>query len=247
MQRKGIVVVTGAAGGIGQGIVARLAQDGYTVAALDISNDRLQETVGALTGPGHRAYLCDQTNEMQTRDVINQIESQMGEIEGLVNVTGWVGATRFEDETADYWRKVVAINFEALLFVVHPILKHMIPRKRGKMVFIASDAGRVGTSTEAVYAGMKAGVIAFAKSLARENARYALNFNCVSPGPTETPLLAKEIEDNPDIVGRMTRLIPFRRIGKPSDQAAAVSFLLSPDADYITGQTLSVSGGLTMI
>jgi 2-hydroxycyclohexanecarboxyl-CoA dehydrogenase len=123
----------------------------------------------------------------------------------------------------------------------------MIGRKRGAMVFIASDAGKVGTATEAVYAGAKGAVIAFAKSIARENARHNININCVAPGPTETPLYIEEEKENPEIIARMLKAIPFRRPARPADQASAVSFLLSKDASYVTGQALSVSGGLTMI
>ena len=244
-----VALVTGGAGGIGQSVVLRLLRDGFTVAALDNNVKglgelvpRAQERTEALS-----TWPCDQTNEKATVDTVAKIEKQLGPIEALVNTIGWVGTTRFDEEDSTYWRKVIAINLEAVLFVTHPILKGMIGRKRGKMVHFASDAGRVGTSGEVVYSATKGGIIALAKSLARENARHNINVNCVSPGPTETPLLKQEIVDNPELIRRMVRLIPFRRVARPEDQAAAVSFLLSPDADYITGQTISVSGGLVMI
>jgi 2-hydroxycyclohexanecarboxyl-CoA dehydrogenase len=142
---------------------------------------------------------------------------------------------------------VIAINYDAVLYITHPVLLGMIKQNRGKIVNVASDAGRIGTSGEAVYAGTKAGVIAFSKSLARENARYNINVNSIAPGPTATPLLQAEIEENPDLIKRMTRLIPFRRVGQPEDMANAISFFCSKDSDYITGQVLSVSGGLTMV
>jgi 2-hydroxycyclohexanecarboxyl-CoA dehydrogenase len=178
---------------------------------------------------------------------VKQVADKLGPIAVLVNTIGWFGTTRFQDETAEYWRKVIAINFEAVLYVTHPVLLGMIERKKGKIVNISSDAGRVGTSGEAVYAGTKAGLIGFSKSLARECARYNVNVNCIAPGPTETPLLKAEIEENPELIQRMTRLIPFRRVGKPEEMAAAISFFCSSDSDYITGQVLSVSGGLTMV
>jgi 2-hydroxycyclohexanecarboxyl-CoA dehydrogenase len=134
-----------------------------------------------------------------------------------------------------------------MLYVTHAVLLNMIESKKGKIVLVASDAGRVGTSGEAVYAGMKGGVISFGKSLARENARHNINVNSVCPGPTDTPLLQAEMAENPDLIERMVKMIPFRRVGKPEDMASVISFLCSPDSDYMTGQTLSVSGGLTMV
>ena len=249
MPENKVALVTGAAGGIGQAVTLRLLSDGFTVAAMDINDAGLVELagkakqrMGALT-----TWRCDQTDERQTRDAVAKIESRLGPIEGLVNTIGWVGTTRFADEDSAYWRKVIAINLESVLYVTHAVLRGMVERKRGKMVHFASDAGRVGTSGEVVYSATKGGIIAFAKSLAREHARHNINVNCVSPGPTDTPLLQQEIKDDPELIRRMVRLIPFRRVAKPKDQAAAVSFLMSPDADYITGQTISVSGGLVMV
>jgi 2-hydroxycyclohexanecarboxyl-CoA dehydrogenase len=241
-----VALVTGAAGGMGQAVVERLLADGFKVAGIDINAAALAELEGKVKGKA-KLYRCDQTSEADTRGVVKRIESDLGPVSVLVNTIGWVGTTRFHEENADYWRKVVAINFEAVLFVTHAVLLGMIERKKGKIVNVSSDAGRVGTSGEAVYAGTKAGLIGFSKSLARECARYNINVNCIAPGPTETPLLQAEIEENPELIQRMVRLIPFRRIGKPADMAAAISFFCSPDSDYITGQVLSVSGGLTMV
>lgn len=246
MPEKKLVVVTGAAGGIGSAVSGRLVKDGYRLAVLDLNEgglDALKSQLGAEV----TSFPVDQTREADVRAVVARIEATMGPIDALVNVTGWTGATRFDQETSEYWRKVIAINYEALLYVAHPILVQMIGRKRGKMVFVASDAGRVGTGGEAVYAGAKGGVIALAKSLARENARHNVTVNCIAPGPTETPLYLHEAAEHPEFIQRMLKAIPMRRPAKPAEQAAAISFLLSPDADYITGQTLSVSGGLTMI
>jgi 2-hydroxycyclohexanecarboxyl-CoA dehydrogenase len=246
MTDRGLAVVTGAAGGIGSAVCDRLVKDGFRVAALDINEAGLRNLSERL-GAEAKIYALDQTRDADTRSVIAAIEKDLGPIDALANVLGWSGATRFDQEAPDYWRKVIALNYEALLYIVHPVLSHMIPRKRGKMVFAASDAGRTGTSGQAVYAGAKAAVIAFAKSLARENAKHNINVNCVSPGPTETPLYLNGQREHPEFVERMLRAIPFRRPAKPAEQAAAISFLLSPDSDYITGQTLSVSGGLTMV
>ena len=241
-----LALITGAGGGMGQATVARLARDGFRIAGMDIDEKGLDGAI-ARASTEARAYPCDQTDEAQTRAAVARIHDEMGPVDALVNLIGWSGATRFHEEDSAYWRKIMAINFESILFVTHPVLNRMIERKSGKIVNVSSDAGRVGTSTEAVYSAMKGGLIAFSKSLARENARYNVNVNAACPGPTDTPLLREEIEANPDIVNRMVRIIPFRRLGQPEDMAAAISFLAGPDSDYITGQALSVSGGLTMV
>ncbi len=241
-----LALVTGAAGGMGRATAARLAADGFRIAAMDIDGDGLSALVEEV-GSAVAAYPCDQTNEDDVRAVVAEIIESHGSIGALINLTGWTGTSRFDEESSDNWRKVMAINFEAMLYVTQPTLRNMIERKQGKIVLISSDSGRVGTSGEAVYAAMKAGVIAFGKSLARENARHNININIVSPGPTDTPLLQADMAENPELIQRIVRIIPFRRLGKPSDMAGAISFLCSRDSDYITGQTLSVSGGLTMV
>jgi 2-hydroxycyclohexanecarboxyl-CoA dehydrogenase len=238
-------IVTGAAGGIGRAVVTRLAADGFNVAAVDINEEGLKSLKSSIAAP-ISIWPCDQTKETLVREAVRNIELASGPTEALVNTIGWVGTSRFAQEDSAYWRKVIAINLESVLFITHEVLKGMVERKRGKMVHFASDAGRIGTSGEVVYSATKGGIIAFTKSLAREHARHNINVNCVSPGPTDTPLLQQEILEDPELIRRMVRLIPFRRVSRPEDQAGVVSFLLSPDADYVTGQTISVSGGLTM-
>ncbi len=246
MADRRLAVVTGAAGGMGGATVGRLVRDGYGVAAMDINKDGLAKLAKA-HGGAVSAWPCDQTKEDDVRKAVAGIIARHGAVSAFVNLTGWAGTTRFFEETSDYWRKVIAINFESMLYVTHAVLLNMIESKKGKIVLVAYDAGRVGTSGEAVYAGMKGGVIAFAKSLARENARHNINVNLVCPGPTDTPLLQAEMAEDPDLIQRMIKIIPFRRVGKPEDMASVISFLCSPDSDYMTGQTLSVSGGLTMV
>ena len=246
MADKRLAVVTGAAGGMGGATVGRLVRDGFRVAAIDINKDGLAGLVKS-HGDAVSTWPCDQTKEDDVRKAVEGIVGRHGPVSALVNLTGWAGTTRFYEEKSDYWRKVIAINFESMLYVTHAVLLNMIQSKKGKIVLVASDAGRVGTSGEAVYAGMKGGVIAFAKSLARENARHNINVNSVCPGPTDTPLLQAEMAEDPDLIQRMIKIIPFRRVGKPEDMASVISFLCSPDSDYMTGQTLSVSGGLTMV
>jgi 2-hydroxycyclohexanecarboxyl-CoA dehydrogenase len=246
MAKGDVALVTGASGGMGQAVVQRLIKDGFRVAGIDI-NDKALKELGKKVGTKAKLYKTDQTNEAECRKIVKRIEKELGPIAVLVNTIGWCGTTRFYEEDSKYWRKVIAINYDAVLYITHPVLLGMIKLNRGKIVNVASDAGRIGTSGEAVYAGTKAGVIAFSKSLARENARYNINVNSIAPGPTETPLLKAEIEENPELIKRMTRLIPFRRVGQPEDMANAISFFCSKDSDYITGQVLSVSGGLTMV
>ena len=245
MSDKGVALVTGAAGAMGSACVRRLARDGFTVALMDI-NDAGLEAPLAEAGAGARSWCVDQTDEGAVRAAVGEIEEDMGPIEALANTVGWTAGTRFAEESSDYWHKVVAINYMAALYVTHPVLNAMIRRERGKIVYITSDAAKIGTGGEAVYAGAKAAECAFAKSIARECARYNINVNCTAPGPTDTPLMREVEAQNPEMIRRMCRLVPFRRLATPEEQAAVVSFLLSDDARWITGQVISTSGGLTM-
>lgn len=240
----GTVFATGAAGGIGEATVARLLDDGYTVVAADISREGLDALARQHEGQPLHTIAADLTDEQAAREAVRTARREVGQIDRLVNLIGWFGTQPFVQEDSAYWRKTIAINFEALLYVTHEILPEMIERKRGKIVNVTSDAGKVGQSGEAVYSGTKGAVIAWSKSLARENARYGLNINCTAPGPTETAL---ELAQDSDVIGRVIRVIPFRRFAKPAGQAAMISFLCGPDSDFITGQVFSVSGGLTMI
>lgn len=241
---KGTVFATGAAGGIGEATVARLLDDGYTVVAADLSREGLDALEARHAGQPLHTIQADLTDEKAARASVHAARKKAGQIDYLVNLIGWFGTQPFVKEDSAYWRKTIAINFEALLYVTHEILPEMIERKKGKIINVTSDAGKVGQSGEAVYSGMKGAVIAWTKSLARENARYGLNINCTAPGPTETAL---ELAQDPEVIGRVVKAIPFRRFAKPSEQAAMISFLCSPDSDFITGQVYSVSGGLTMI
>ena len=185
MNDKGVALVTGAAGAMGSACVRRLASDGFTVALMDINEAGLGESLAG-AGAGARLWCVDQTDEGAVRAAVAEIEERMGPIEALVNTVGWTAGTRFAEESSDYWHKVVAINYMAALYVTHPVLNAMIRRKRGKIVYITSDAAKIGTGGEAVYAGAKAAECAFAKSIARECARYNINVNCTAPGPTDT-------------------------------------------------------------
>lgn len=236
-----VVVVVGAAGGMGSATAARLAKDGHVIAALDIDEARLAEAMHDVTG---QSYVVDVTSENAVRETVQAIDRDLGPVYGLVNLVGWCETHPFVGEQSDYWRKVMALNFDYVTYTTHAVLPGMIERRSGRIVNVTSDAGRVGQGGEAVYAAGKGATLAFSKSLARELARFNINVNCTAPGPTDTPL---ERAQDPDVVARVIRLIPFRRWATPNEQASAISFLLSPDAGFITGQTLSVNGGLTMI
>ncbi len=242
MADKKVAVVTGAGGGMGMPTVRRLVADGFRVAALDLNVGPLQDMIES-EGLDAKAYQIDATNEDLCRKTVATIQAEFGRIDAFVNMIGWTASSRFVEESSGYWQKLVAINFLPVVYLSHAIAPIMIAQGGGKMLFVTSDAGKVGTSGEAVYAGLKGGVIAFAKSVAREWARYNINVNCTAPGPTDTPL---EAGQDPELVARRLKIIPFRRMAKPEEQAAAIAFFVSDDATYITGQVLSVSGGLTM-
>jgi 2-hydroxycyclohexanecarboxyl-CoA dehydrogenase len=165
----------------------------------------------------------------------------------LVNCAGWDKVERFVDSRPETWQRVVAVNLIGTINCVHALLPGMIERKQGAIVGVSSDAGRVGSSGEVVYSGAKAGVIGFLKGVARESARYNIRANIVCPGPTNTPMMEATTKADPHIAEALVKAIPFRRLGEPEEIASVIAFLLSLEASYITGQTLSVNGGLSML
>ncbi len=245
-----VALVTGGGSGIGRAICERLARDGARVAAADVDLRAAEETVTRILGAGGRAcaVLMDITDFARVSEAVDDLQAAWGPLDILVNNAGWDRMQAFVDTTPDFWDKVIAINLRGPIHCSRAVLDAMIARKSGKIIFISSDAARVGTSGEAVYTACKGGVTAFAKSLARELAPHRINVNVVCPGPTDTPLIQRmAAEDAPKLVEALTRAIPFRRMARPEEIAAAVAFFASPDADFITGQVLSVSGGLTMV
>lgn len=241
-ETKKVAVVVGAAGGMGLATVKRLAADGFKIAALDLNTAAVDELI-AEAGIDGKAYRIDASKQENCDQVVEQVVRDFGKIDVLVNLVGWTLTSKFLEEKRDYWEKLIGINFFPVLFMTHAVAPIMIQNGGGKIIYVTSDAAKVGSGGEAVYAGLKGGVVAFAKSVAREFARYNINVNCTAPGPTDTPL---EHDQDPEVVARRIKIIPFRRWAKPEEQAAAVSFFASDSADYITGQVLSVSGGLTM-
>ena len=244
-------IVTGSGSGIGKAIAERLSAEGCIVGVFDLNADAAKATVGAIVSAGGKAHAhaVDIADLDAVRAGVNAFENEAGPIEILVNNAGWDKAMPFLESTPELWKKVIDINLYGPINMHYAVLPGMVERKRGRVVSIASDAGRVGSSGEAVYSACKGGVIAFTKTLAREHARNNIQLNAVCPGPTDTPLLrsfAEESDAGAKLIERLTRAIPMRRLGHPADYAGIVAFLASDDAGYITGQTISVSGGLTM-
>lgn len=244
-------IVTGGGGAIGRAICRRLAEEGATVGVFDRAAENADETVRLVNDAGGKAVpvvvdICDY--EAVSRAVA-EYEASVGPIDVLVNNAGWDRLANFLDTEPSFWDEVIAINLVGPLNMHHVVVKKMAERGSGRVVNIASDAARVGSSGEAVYAACKGGIVSFTKTLARELAGVRINLNVVCPGPTESPLL-HSIRDA-DETGRkiyegLKRAIPFRRLGEPEDMAGIVAFLASDDAAFITGQVISVSGGLTM-
>jgi len=238
-------VVTGAGSGIGRATAQALAREGAQVIVADIDGASGEASAAALRAQGHRVTFMrvDMTDAVSIEAFAVAVQSQCGPIDVLVNAAGWGRNAPFVEGTPDFWNKLVALNFVGPMTLAKALLPAMIERASGKIVNIASDAGRVGSLGETVYSGAKGGLIAFTKSLARETARYRINVNCVCPGPTDTPLMAAVPDKVKDA---LIKAIPFRRLGKAEEVADAVLFFASDRAAYITGQVLSVSGGLTM-
>ncbi|MBI2318877.1 MAG: glucose 1-dehydrogenase [Betaproteobacteria bacterium] len=239
-------VVTGAASGIGRATAEALAQAGAHVFLGDIAEQAGAEAAQAMRAKGQGADFIrlDVTDLASVESFKREAYARKGHVDIVANVAGWGKIQPFVQNTPEFWRQVVDLNLMGPIYVTRAFLDQMMEKNAGKIVTVASDAGRVGSLGESVYAGAKGGAIAFTKSLARETARYNINVNCVCPGPTDTPLLAAVPEKHREAFIRVT---PLRRLGKPSEVADAVLFFASSRSDFITGQVLSVSGGLTMV
>jgi 2-hydroxycyclohexanecarboxyl-CoA dehydrogenase len=243
-----VAIVTGAAQGIGQAIAIRLAEEGAKVALADIQLDSAEQAVAEIRriGAVAIAVALDVTKLDEAIAAADRVERELGPIDILVNNAGWDVVGPFVESAPDVWDKVIAINFRGVLNCCKAVAPRMQSRGAGKIVSISSDAARVGSTGEAVYAGCKAAIIGFSKTLARELAANHINVNVVCPGPTDTALLKNAMAGREKVLESMARGIPFRRLGQPADLAGAVAFFASSDSDFVTGQVLSVSGGLTM-
>ncbi|MEI2648412.1 MAG: glucose 1-dehydrogenase [Dermatophilaceae bacterium] len=240
-----VTVVTGAGAGIGRAIATTCHAEGAIVIVTDLDGAAAQAVAAGL---GERAipYAVDVTDRASVAAMVSDVVTAYGRIDVLVNNAGWDLAVPFVQSEPDFWAKVIAINYVGVLHTCREILPVMIEAGGGHIVNLSSDAGRVGSSGEAVYSGAKAAIIGFSKAIAREVARHGINVNVVCPGPTDTALFNSLGGDNPKLRDGLTRAIPLRRLATPADIAAAVAFFASDEASYLTGQTLSVSGGLTM-
>jgi 2-hydroxycyclohexanecarboxyl-CoA dehydrogenase len=239
-----VAVVTGGAGGIGTAISRELAELGAKVVVVDLDEVGANRVADELGGS---AFHCDLADSDSIDRVGAAILDQLGAVDVLVNNAGWDKVEPFLTSVPATWDKLIAINLRAAIQLTHLFLAQMQERRFGRLIFVSSDAARVGSSGEAVYSACKAGLVGFAKTIARESARHAVTSNVVCPGPSETPLLLQVASDNPKLVESLKRAIPLGRLGQPTDVAGIVAFMCSERAGYITGQTMSVSGGLTMI
>lgn len=245
------IVVTGGGGGIGSAVCRRLAAEGAAVAVFDRDLPSAERVAAAVREAGGRAqaFACDITDRHAVDAAVLATEAALGPVDVLVNNAGWDVFKPFAKTTPAQWEQLIAINLTGALHMHHAVLPGMAERQRGRIVNVASDAARVGSSGEAVYAACKGGLVAFSKTIAREHARHGITVNVVCPGPTDTALLAGVAEGSANpakLIEAFTRAIPLGRLGRPDDLAGAIAFLASEDASFITGQVLSVSGGLTM-
>lgn len=248
--RGRVVLVTGGASGIGRATCLAFASRGARVAVADIHEPgarELAEEIRRRDGEA-QAVRMDVTDRAQVAQGVQEVLDRFHQVDVLVNAAGWDRIVPFLESTEDLWDRVIAINFRGVLNTCHVVLPHMVQRGSGVVVNIASDAGRVGSSGETVYSGAKGAVIAFSKALAREVARHNIRVNVVAPGITDTPLLQQILQaGNQKLIDAIVRSTPLRRMARPEEVAEAVVFLASDRASFITGQTLSVSGGLTMV
>jgi 2-hydroxycyclohexanecarboxyl-CoA dehydrogenase len=246
-----VALVTGAGGGIGRAICSRFVEEGINVVAADIDEDSLR-SLSRSTGSEARGVYpirLDVTDFAAVQNAVAAAVSRFGCVDILVNNAGWDMAKPFVETAPDFWDKVIAVNLKGPLNLHRAVLPHMLRTGEGKIINIASDAGRVGSCGEAVYSACKGGLIAFTKTIARECATKNIVVNAVCPGPTDTPLLhsfAGDGEYGKRIFDRLQQAIPLKRLGQPADLPGVIAFLASDDANFITGQTISVSGGLTM-
>ena len=239
-----VVLITGGASGIGKATVMAFARAGATVICADVNAAKGEELKKVAAGANLQVdfVAIDMANSNSIRASAAEVLKKFPRVDILVNGAGWGDTQPYMENTPDFISRVIAINLAGPVHLTQALLPPMIAANSGKIVNIASDAGRVGSSGETVYAGAKGGLVAFTKSLAREVARYKINVNCVCPGPTDTPMLATRSEK---LREAFLKAIPFRRFAKPEEIADAVVFFASSQSDYITGQVMSVSGGLT--
>ena len=244
-------IVTGGAQGIGRAIALRLAKDGANIALLDLNPDTGSKTAAEIeqTGADALAFACDATDYNQVKSAVAQARQKWGSIDILINNAGMDRSQRFVETDEKLWDLIINVNYRSFLIASHVCIPYMIEQKGGNIVSLGSDAGRIGNPGEVLYCGTKAAIMASSKALAKELARYNIRVNAVAPGPVKTALWDKlhDGEKGRKVTEAVTRAIPLRRLGTPEDVADVVAFFVSEDARYLTGQVLSIDGGLTMI
>lgn len=241
-------IITGSGQGIGKGIATQLAKEGGVAIVVDVNVTTAEETAKEIEASGGKAMAakCDITNQQEVNDLVAKVIEKYGKVDILVNNVGWNKVKPFTEGDKDLWDRVIDINLKGPIICCRAVVDNMMANNYGKIVNVSSDSGRVGSTGEAVYGAAKGGVVTFTKALAREMARYKINVNSVSPGPSDTPFLAEVSKENPKLMEAVKKGIPMRRLAQPEDIANAVLFFCDDATNYITGQILSCSGGLTM-
>jgi 2-hydroxycyclohexanecarboxyl-CoA dehydrogenase len=252
MKLKGkTAIVTGGARGIGRAIALRLARDGANVGILDIQEELANKTAEEIKTLGVKAMAlrCDATRYEEVKEAVAQIHKALGSIDILINNAGTDDSRNFVDTDEALWDRILNVNYRSFLIASHVCIPYMIEQKSGNIVSLGSDAGRIGNPGEVLYCGTKAAIMASSKALAKELARFGIRVNAVSPGPVQTDLWEQlhPGEKGQKITEALSKVIPMRRIGAPEDVADVVAFFVSDDSRYLTGQVLSIDGGLTMI
>jgi 2-hydroxycyclohexanecarboxyl-CoA dehydrogenase len=252
MKLKGkTAIVTGGARGIGRAIALRLARDGASVGILDIQEELAHKTAEEIKTLGVKAMAlrCDVTRYEEVKEAVAQIHKALGSIDILINNAGTDDSRNFVDTDEALWDKILNVNYRSFLIASHVCIPYMIEQKSGNIVSLGSDAGRIGNPGEVLYCGTKAAIMASSKALARELARFSIRVNAVSPGPVQTDLWEQlhPGEKGQKVTEALSKIIPMRRIGTPEDVADVVAFFVGDDSRYLTGQVLSIDGGLTMI
>lgn len=242
-------IVTGAGQGIGRAIALSLAKEGAAVALADIVAERAKSAVAEIEHHGGRAMAVkvDVTKRQEVNQMVQEVLKAFGKVDILVNNVGLSTLQSFMENTEDYWDEIIAINLKGVILCSRAALDDMIKRKYGKIVNITSTAGIRGAPGQVVYSATKAGVIGFTRALAREVVSFNINVNCVAPGPTDTPLWKRAVQERPDLTDTIKATVPMGRAGLPEEVAASVLFLASDEAGWMVGQTLSASGGFVML
>lgn len=239
-------LISGGSRGIGKATAVAFARAGADVVVTSRKLPDLEKVAAELRALGRRslAIRVDVTDSKQIHDAVRQVEEEWGKIDILVNNAGLHLVQRFTEGSEDIWDRIIAVNLRSHITFCRAVLDGMIDRKYGKIINVASDAGRAGSTGQAVYGAAKGGVVSFTRNLAMEMARYGVNVNCVSPGLIDTAMWNAVREESPKLAEAYEHIVPWKRLGKPEEVASAILFLATDEAQYITGQTVSVNGGV---